>query len=1011
MLRLSKRMIAVGLGVLAGMSAYAERWEWDFSKPASASGEYWEVGGAAPVVRSAAGNAAAKALRCTADAAHRLATGKIDWQQAEITLEFTPGSDFRVPAVLFAYQENTWGRAHLTVGIDEKHRVYVAIAIKNDSEDRAFTLASEEAVVLTPERHTVTVALASGGKASIRFDGRVVAEGDGAMSFADFTAPPVDVYHPFATLGSTYYACDVGQPFLGDIHRLALRSELQSVAAAQPGAVSRGDCNLTAADVSAAPVVDGNLNEDVWRRAEWSIPFLVMGGMSQDINGLWLTADEKFAAITTRAAMLVNDGTLYVAFDAAKPRDMELVARQQAGPDLWQDDCVEFFLRPPGEGYYQVLVNAAGKAAILHYPHADGGAQIVDIPIRTAAAADADGFRVEIALPLAALGAGLPVSGDKWTANFAREGATTGGMASWAPVGTSFLAPERFGSVIFGSRRDYFRRQLAEMPKSSGGVSEMAALEQEIEASGDDPAYWVELHNRLDSLRRTLVQAAHAGKSLLLWEPDIWGNYTGTETIPFGRAELEQLTFTAPGGARSNAGTMIANLTGRTALMRLVFKPDAGTESVWQQAQLRWREVEFMELNGGAMMPDMLFELPLGNTVRIPPNRTLLLWADVNTAGLASGEYGGTVELIPAYKGFEAKQFRVVLQVSPVDVSDTAIRVFTYDFAGYQNCPELAEFGFNCFFFQAPQSNCLETDASGRQVWPEFDRRWQSMIDAGIPKEDILIIFYPEFALWGDVNVAGKTLKFLDPEWKKVVGERLRQERDYMRERYGIGYEQYVFYTTDEPHGDPADPASKAYFAIAGGKWLREVDPSFRLMTNPYQGAPEPYCEMYDILEPFFPPLTTQPGLLECYQNSGKELWSYSIFEKSLSPNAYRRLYWNNMASGIFGAAAFYAMEIANGDAWNSYDESPGSGSTADYATVYFNGPRMMSSRRMQAWSEGGVDLRLAQYCRERIAQLPAAEATTKQEQLHTILQASRQPGADFTSLRRRLLTFAESLR
>ncbi|NLZ60294.1 MAG: hypothetical protein GX901_06500, partial [Lentisphaerae bacterium] len=200
--------------------------------------------------------------------------------------------------------------------------------------------------------------------------------------------------------------------------------------------ISRSDANLRAQRISGQVIIDGKLNEGFYDSVEWSAPFMVLGNMSQDINGLWVEADSKFKRSAATATLFYDEAFIYAAFKVPFPEDMQPKAEMQTGQNIWQDDCIEFFLHPGGERYFQILVNAKGAWQGLQ--HTIGGGNPLawnSESIKVAAVLEQQQFSVELAVPYAEIGKTAAKPGEYWRGNFAREGATCGGLSTWAAVG------------------------------------------------------------------------------------------------------------------------------------------------------------------------------------------------------------------------------------------------------------------------------------------------------------------------------------------------------------------------------------------------------------------------------------------------------------------------------------------------------------------------------------------------------------------------------------------------
>ncbi len=289
-------------------------------------------------------------LVCGPGKGHRAYFGKLSNSSAAIDITFKLNAPPSRKMTLFSYQENTWGRAYFGIYLMPGSRFGLLFNIDNKQEKKKFSLETAPAALHAGSFHTLRVTVSSGGMARIYLDGKLLKEDNGAMSFSDFTAPPVDAYHPFATLGHSYWGCNIGEPFDGLIAGL----KIMDLPAETPveentqenDSASRADANLLLKRTDASPVIDGRLDDSCWKSAEWTAPFLVLGAMSQSINGLWETADSKFQKTASSAAMLYSGDTLYAAIRSPYPAGMTLRAEQKTGENIWLDDCVEIFLRP-----------------------------------------------------------------------------------------------------------------------------------------------------------------------------------------------------------------------------------------------------------------------------------------------------------------------------------------------------------------------------------------------------------------------------------------------------------------------------------------------------------------------------------------------------------------------------------------------------------------------------------------------------------------------------------------
>ena len=196
-----------------------------------------------------------------------------------------------------------------------------------------------------------------------------------------------------------------------------------------------------ASQVVSPPVIDGALNDEAWRDAPWTEPFI-------DIRG------EEWPKPTweTRAKIAWDDDHLYIAAELEEPHLWATLAERDA--ILYREHDFEIFIDPDGDAlnYYELEINALGTEFDLFLPRpynrkgkANVGWDMVGL--RTAVALDGTlndpsdedrGWTVEIAIPWSALrppegedvattleagrhapGA-APHPGDEWRINFSR---------------------------------------------------------------------------------------------------------------------------------------------------------------------------------------------------------------------------------------------------------------------------------------------------------------------------------------------------------------------------------------------------------------------------------------------------------------------------------------------------------------------------------------------------------------------------------------------------------------
>lgn len=235
--------------------------------------------------------------------------------------------------------------------------------------------------------------------------------------------------------------------------------------------------NYVVKHVAAAPVIDGDINDNIWQQAKWTSDFV-------DIEG-----DLKpKPPLQTNIKMLWDDSCLYV---AARLHDPQVWARLKNHDDIvFRDNDFELFVDPANtmHSYYEIEVNALNTIfdLYLNKPYRNGG---IAVPgwdargLRTAVNVqgtlndpkDTDkGWTVEMAIPFKTINPGFsaaaPHHGTLWRINFSRvqydtqiqngqnvklKDAVSGRDQPehnwvWSPQGViNMHYPERWGYLLF----------------------------------------------------------------------------------------------------------------------------------------------------------------------------------------------------------------------------------------------------------------------------------------------------------------------------------------------------------------------------------------------------------------------------------------------------------------------------------------------------------------------------------------------------------------------------------
>jgi len=239
--------------------------------------------------------------------------------------------------------------------------------------------------------------------------------------------------------------------------------------------------------------IDGNLEENAWRKAAWTTNFM-------DIEG----EQKPLPTLQTQVKMLWDDSTLFI---AAKMQEPQVWATQMHHDDIiFKDNDFEVFIDPNNSThqYFEIEVNALNKIfdLFLPKPYRNGGDALISWDLAGLKSAvqiegtlnhpqDQDkGWTVEMAIPMKSLRIGYPFhtpeEGTIWRINFSHVEWDTkiiNGKNSklkdaagnnlpehnwvWSPQGViNMHYPERWGYLQFSRKENpVFKLPYSELQK------------------------------------------------------------------------------------------------------------------------------------------------------------------------------------------------------------------------------------------------------------------------------------------------------------------------------------------------------------------------------------------------------------------------------------------------------------------------------------------------------------------------------------------------------------------
>ncbi len=194
---------------------------------------------------------------------------------------------------------------------------------------------------------------------------------------------------------------------------------------------------------AAAPAIDGQLDEPVWRNAPVLSDFrLNRGSMTPQA--------------ATHARVTYDADTLYLAVEADEPDmgSLRTDAVEAESKRVWNDDCIEVFVDFHNDDttYFHIGITAIGMLAgeIGIASGASDTSISIEPSVDVAYAHEAGGWRIEAAVPFSNMGV-KPQPGEVWGFNICRSRPGGREYSSWAGVQGRFAQPKEFGDMMFAS--------------------------------------------------------------------------------------------------------------------------------------------------------------------------------------------------------------------------------------------------------------------------------------------------------------------------------------------------------------------------------------------------------------------------------------------------------------------------------------------------------------------------------------------------------------------------------
>ncbi|NLN93227.1 MAG: PQQ-binding-like beta-propeller repeat protein [Candidatus Hydrogenedens sp.] len=460
----------------------------------------------------------------------------------------------------------------------------------------------------------------------------------------------------------------------------------------------------------------------------------------------------------------------------------------------------------------------------------------------------------------------------------------------------------------------------------------------------------------LHALVRAAVYVAEEGGTILAAAANPWAPFGGMDEIREGRTENRSLSIEAFPGEHESAAFNFFNMSGDTRIFRVTLSDLVQGDSVEESSA-------YITLHEAVPVPteminysvDALPELNNASLLQVAPWSAAQLWLDVNTAGLAPGEWLTTVTLTSVE--CEPVQVEMPVVCTLFDTPLPEEQPLSLCHWGYvdrsmlKHIPEKAledqvSHGTNVFVGTVyPQA---KFDEEGKLIGaPDFTAH-DAYVKAHAPHGRILFFNYQN-ALKGPGDIFSEAYGKAHVQWLRLWVAHLRE--------LGVGYDGFALYPVDEP--GLSDGLVERHIAMA--KLARQADPDIMLYTDPVARISleelEALLPFVDIWCPHRNGILLDESSAEKFElirKHGKIIWTYECDDnvKHHSPLGYYRAQaWLVKSLGLTGIG-FWSYCTSQDDPWFR------PGIRHDYLMIY-PGTDVVTSKRWEAVRDGIEDFTL----------------------------------------------------
>ncbi len=923
-----------------------------------------------------------------------------NWKEFTFEMKFKldKGVDAQRGNALMCYAKHSWNRAQFLLEITSKKQLRAKFTLNINGKKASATLTSEPQDFAADKWYTVRVASASGRAMKIWLDGKLVATKEKeSMGFNDLVCKSPAGYPLFVIGSDMANISSIHHPMNGVADDVKLWNTFE-----EPTLNDQLSAGAEKSEQDFLLLKEGKM--------VISGKFNVLDRPSGALGG-FIRPEQKFLDAAAHAEAELTASELIVAVVCPFAEGMK---PDKSRKMLWNGESVEFFFAPSPEKteYFQYALNLTGPSAAIRYRAKGTVDKDFKSAVRFEIKEDEKKWTAIFTIPRKELGIDKITSGQQVKLNFTRSGKTGGGLSTWSSIGNNFHDIAGFNTAVFGSLKDSLKAALASSrgefekigSKSEDGskvAGELDNLTAMVEGKGDNPAMYGSLRKLIDGMQLKYTALRFAATPALIWTPALpWDNNIQVSSLS---KKTEKIALTLSRNSYTYTSVVFSNMSGKPFLGQLkcftLKRRDSKkiynyfNSKIWDESKneltVPYKNLAVFETipvtsTSGSVIYDALSPLPMNTVVKAAPGETKQLWLRFSSADMSAGLHKFVLCLKPSMAGFPAQEIELAADIRPVDASTVKLNSSHYTNIYQRGANEnlvrfLAEKGTNIIytgcFGQASLDVYPEVDKSGNVVkfndYAQIDDMIDKTIRHGIAKEDIKLWAFLELGSYGLRRNGKRQLKFNTPEWRKAFKAFLADFTGHLEKKYGITKERIIFYPVDEPDGDINNPKSRMYQAYLEGSIIKEADKAYRTLSNPHPSALRDFknkkdafnkfIEVFDIFELYRPGAT--PEIIKWAQESGKEIWTYGIYGKTVTPDVYRREYWQSLRDGFTEVVTYWHLEShAGGDGFNGQD---GVANRVDYGSIYadLDMGTVLTSRRQEAHDLGCEDFRLGKLC------------------------------------------------